>query len=481
MIQIEHFNETYIKLRCDDSISQELSDYFTFEVPGARFNPLVKKKKWDGKIRLFNTASHHIYAGLLDYVKEFAKQNDYPVELLSNFADDIELSDEDLASFFTSLGLSKSPRDYQIAAFKHAIKKRRSLLLSPTASGKSLMIYLICRYYGLKTLLIVPTTSLVHQMYSDFEEYGFDSESNCHRIFSGQEKDEDKQIYISTWQSIYNLPRKWFDKFDVVIGDEAHLFKAKSLSGIMQNLADCKYRFGFTGTLDGSQTHKLVLEGLFGTVKKVTSTAELIEQKYLSSFKIKAVILKYADHYRKMLGAAPYKDEISFLVNHQPRNQFISNLAIGMKGNTLILYQYVDKHGRTIYDLIKSKAGDRKVYFVSGEISGEDRDVIRRAVELETGSIIVASYGTFSTGVNITNLHNIIFASPSKSRIRNLQSIGRGLRKGNKKEKAVLIDIADDLQWKQRRNYTLNHLIERIKIYNEEKFEYKTFSIELKG
>ena len=479
MIQIERYNETYVKVHCEDSIAQELSNYFTFEVPGARFIPSVKNKRWDGKIRLFNSGTHHIYAGLIEYIKDFANQNNYPVELLSDFEDDA--GEIDLDDFFKNIKLTKEPRDYQLSTFLYAIRKRRALLLSPTASGKSLMIYLICRYYGLKTLLIVPTTTLVHQMYGDFEEYGFDSESHCHQIFSGQEKDTDKQIYISTWQSIYTQPRKWFQQFDVVIGDEAHLFKAKSLTTIMQNLMDCKYRFGFTGTLDGSQTHKLVLEGLFGTVKKVITTAELIEQKYLSEFKIKAVMLKYDDYYRNLNKAAPYRNEIEFLINHTPRNKFIRNLALTLKGNTLILYQYVDKHGKAIYDLIKDKAGDRKVYFVSGTMSGEDRDAIRRAVELETDSIIVASYGTFSTGVNITNLHNIIFASPSKSRIRNLQSIGRGLRKGSRKDKAVLIDIADDLQWKQRRNFTLNHFVERIKIYNEEKFEYKTFSIDLKG
>lgn len=480
MIQIERYNETYVKVHCDDSIAQELSQYFTFEVPGARFIPSVKNKRWDGKIRLFNSGTHHIYAGLIEYIKDFANQNNYPVELLSDFEDD-DVDGFDVEDFFKTIKLTKQPRDYQVATFLHAIRKRRSLLLSPTASGKSLMIYLICQYYGLKTLLIVPTTTLVHQMYSDFEEYGFDSEAHCHQIFSGQEKDCDKQIYISTWQSIYTLPRKWFQQFDVVIGDEAHLFKAKSLTTIMQNLMDCKYRFGFTGTLDGSQTHKLVLEGLFGTVKKVITTAELIEQKHLSEFKIKAVMLQYDDYYRKLMKVAPYRNEIEFLINHPPRNKFIRDLSLNLKGNTLILYQYVDKHGKTIYDLIKDKAGDRKVYFVSGEMAGEDRDTIRRAVELETDSIIVASYGTFSTGVNITNLHNIIFASPSKSRIRNLQSIGRGLRKGNRKDKAVLIDIADDLQWKQRRNFTLNHFVERIKIYNEEKFEYKIHSLDIKG
>lgn len=478
MIQIEKFNETYNKVHCSDDIAKELSDYFTFEVPGARFIPSVKAKKWDGKIRLFNSGTHHIYAGLIEYVEDFAKQNSYSSERLTDFTDEVI---ENISDVVGSFELTKEPRDYQLAAFAHAVRKRRALLLSPTASGKSLIIYMLCKYYNVKTLLVVPTTSLVYQMYSDFEEYGFDSRSNCHMIFSGQEKDVDKQIYISTWQSIYKLPKKWFDQFECVIGDEAHLFKANSLTTIMKNLGNCRYRFGFTGTLDGSQTHKLVLEGLFGTVKKVTTTSELIEQKHLSEFRIKAILLGYDDETRQLIKKATYQDEMDFLVNHPPRNKFICNLAVSLKGNTLVLYQYVDKHGKAIYDEIKNKAVDRQVYFVSGTISGSDRDDIRRAVELEIDSIIVASYGTFSTGVNIKNLHNIIFASPSKSRVRNLQSIGRGLRLGDRKERACLYDIADDLSWKQARNHTLNHFVERIKIYNEEKFEYKTYNIPLKG
>ena len=478
MIQIEKFNETYNKIHCSDDIARELSDYFTFEVPGVRFIPSVKARKWDGKIRLFNSGTHHIYAGLIEYVEDFAKQNNYPCERLTDFTDAVL---ENVSDVVESFDLTKEPCDYQLAACAHARRKRRALLLSPTASGKSLIIYMICKYYNVKTLLIVPTTSLVHQMYSDFEEYGFNSEENCHMTFSGQEKDVDKQIYISTWQSVYKLPKKWFDRFECVIGDEAHLFKANSLTTIMKNLDTCKYRFGFTGTLDGSQTHKLVLEGLFGTVKKVTTTSELIDQKYLSEFRIKAILLTYDDETRQLIKKATYQDEMDFLVNHLPRNKFICNLAVSLKGNTLVLYQYVDKHGKAIYDEIKNKAVDRQVYFVSGTINGSDRDDIRRAVELEIDSIIVASYGTFSTGVNIKNLHNVIFASPSKSRVRNLQSIGRGLRLGDRKERACLYDIADDLSWKQRRNHTLNHFVERIKIYNEEKFEYKTYNIPLKG
>jgi hypothetical protein len=351
-------------------------------------------------------------------------------------------------------------------------------MLSPTASGKSFIIYLITRYYAKRTLIIVPTTSLVSQLASDFADYGFKSDKYVHRIYAGQDKQTDKPITISTWQSIYKLPKEYFEQFDVVIGDEAHLFKAKSLTSIMSKLCSCPYRFGFTGTLDGTQTHKLVLEGLFGAVRKVISTADLIDQKHLSQFKIKAIVLSYPDEVRKLISKMDYQAEIDYLVRLEQRNKFIRNLALSLEGNTLLLFQFVDKHGKLLYDNLK-KETSLPVYYVSGKVEGEEREEIRKIVETESKSIIVASYGTFSTGVNIRNLHNIIFSSPSKSKIRNLQSIGRVLRKSESKDSATLYDIADDMNWKNKKNYTLLHFMERIRIYNEEKFEYKIYNVSI--
>lgn len=288
---------------------------------------------------------------------------------------------------------------------------------------------------------------------------------------------KEPQIICSTWQSIYKLPKKWFDQFNVVIGDEAHLFKAKSLTSILTKMDNCKYRFGFTGTLDGTHTNKLVLEGLFGPVYKVTSTSELIKQKHLSDFSIKNIILTYPDDIKKLVSKMDYQQEIDYLVRMNKRNRFITNLTLSLKGNTLLLYQYVDKHGKVLYDNLKTLSPDRNIFFISGEINGDEREIIRKCVEEEKNAIIVASSGTFSTGVNIKNLHNVIFSSPSKSRIKNLQSIGRVLRKSNIKSKATLYDIADDLTWKSKKNFTILHFMERIKIYNEEKFNYKICNV----
>lgn len=479
ILSIEKIDEVYIKVHCEPSVAYELNDYFTFDVPGAKFMPAYRNKFWDGKIRLFNTMTCTIYAGLLKYIEEFVKSRNYEIQYVSDFSSE-EFSVKEAADFISTLNIPEkyTPRDYQIEALVHAIRERRALLLSPTASGKSLIIYLLTRYYGSKTLIIVPTTSLVSQLSSDFEDYGFNSEKLVHKIYAGQDKKTNKPITISTWQSIYKMDKKYFDQFDLVIGDEAHLFKAKSLTSILSKLANCRYKFGFTGTLDGTQTHKLVLEGLFGPVRKVISTAELMSKKLVAKLLIKCIVLSYNDKVKQENKSLTYPEEMDYISRSSDRNRFIKNLALSLESNTLILFQYVEKHGKELYDII-SKATNRKVYFVYGGVDVDDRENIRKIVENEKDAIIIASYGTFSTGVNIRNLHNVIFSSPSKSVIRVLQSIGRGLRLAENKESVTLFDISDDMSWKTRRNHTLNHFMERVKIYNQEKFEYKIYKVSL--
>lgn len=479
ILRISKINEVYNKVATDDrGIAEELSAYFTFKVPGYQFMPAYRNKFWDGQIRLYNTSTQMLYSGLNNYVVMFAKERGYKVEFEhDNSAENYSVAEA--KKFVEEEKFTMIPRDYQLEAYVDAIRYKRGLFISPTASGKSFIIYMIMRKLLRQTLIIVPTTTLVHQMYSDFEEYGFNSEKYCHKIFSGKDKNTDKPVVITTWQSIYKLRKDWFKKFDVVIGDEAHLFKAKSLTSILEKMEDTEYRFGFTGTLDGTQTHKLVLEGLFGPAQKVISTKELMDSGTLADFKIKILAMKYHDEIRKIVSKMDYQAEMDFLVSHEGRNKFIKNLALSLEGNTLLLFQYVEKHGKILEEMIREEAGDRKVFFIHGGVKGEERDDIRGIVEKEKDAIIVASYGTFSTGVNIKNLHSIIFASPSKSKIRNLQSIGRGLRKSNTKDSAILYDIADDLSWKSISNFTLKHLMERVKIYDEEKFDYKLYSIGL--
>ena len=478
IIRVEKLNEVYNRISCEPSVGYEIKDYFTFKVPNYQFMPAYRNKMWDGNLYLYNPLTCLLYGGLNHHLEEFAKLRDYKIEYSSDFSYN-NFTIDDANKFFRSLNLTMEPRDYQIDAFVNCVKHKRKLLLSPTGSGKSFIIYLLARYYNKKTLIIVPTTSLVHQLSSDFISYGYDDTDNIHKIFEGQSKTTNSKFVFSTWQSIYKQPKTWFKQFDVVIGDEAHLFKAKSLTSIMTGLESCKYRFGFTGTLDDSNTHKLVLEGLFGPIRKVTSTSELIDKKVLSDFMINSIILSYPDETRKLVSKMKYQEELDFLVTLPDRNKFICNLCKSLKGNTLLLFQFVEKHGKVLHSMLKNSKIDKPIYFVSGQIESTEREKIRKLVEAGNECIIVASYGTFSTGINIPNLHNIIFSSPSKSKIRNLQSIGRGLRKAKNKKQSVLYDISDDLTWKSKKNFTILHYIERIKIYNEEKFNYKIYKINI--
>jgi superfamily II DNA or RNA helicase len=286
---------------------------------------------------------------------------------------------------------------------------------------------------------------------------------------------KEPSVFCSTWQSIYKLPIKYFERFGVVIGDEAHLFKSKSLIGIMTKLHQTKYRFGFTGTLDGSATHKWVLEGLFGECKHVIKTEKLIKEGHLSEFRIKVLLLK---HEKQIF--EDYQSEIDYIVDCEKRNRLIKNLVKDLEGNTLVLFNYVERHGMPLYENINSVIGkERKVFLVYSGVDTEERENIRRITETEKNAVIIASYGTFSTGINIKNLHNVVFASPSKSRVRNLQSIGRVLRKGDNKTYATLYDIADDICRTPLKNYTLKHLEERLKIYEEEKFIVEIINIKI--
>ncbi len=483
-LKLHKKNEAYIQFECDRNIAQELSDYFTFFVPGYQFTPAYKSRVWDGKIRLADLRTFTIYHGLVPYIEQFCKEREYTIEIDSDVNTTENFSINEAEELISTLNLPHEVRDYQLKSFVHAVRNKRMLLLSPTASGKSLIIYLIVRYLQecdyKRGLLIVPTTSLVEQMYTDFKDYGYDSEKYCHRQYAGKDKHTNMFLTITTWQSIYKNDKEYFEQFDFVLGDEAHQFKAKSLTTILSGCTNAKYRIGTTGTLDGTQTHKLVLEGLFGPVYRSTSTAELIEQGHLADFKIKCLVLKYPEALCKEARNWDYNQEMEFIVRHQARNNFIKNLTMSLEGNTLVLFQFVEKHGKDLYALIKEHAKKRHVFFVFGGTDTEIRESVRSITEKEKDAIIVASYGTFSTGVNIRNLHNVIFASPSKSRIRNLQSIGRGLRKGDNKEAATLFDIADDFRTGKFANYTLKHFIERVKIYDEEKFEYKFYNIELK-
>ena len=477
MVTVKFFNEVYSKIICEPSIAMELSEHFSFFVDGYRYMPAYKARFWDGKVRLFNRQNNLIYFGLADEIENFCQEREY--EFVDETKSDQEYSLKEAVDDIKSMELSFEPRDYQLEAYTHCIRKSKALLLSPTASGKSFIIYMLTRFYGERALIIVPTINLVNQTVKMFDGYG--SDNAIHAITGGVTKSigSNIDIVITTWQSIYKQPRDWFEQFGIVIVDEVHHAKAKSLTGIMEKTTTIKYKFGFTGTLDDIQTNIMVITGLFGPVKKITTSAELMEQGHIAPLRIKAILLDYPDEIKKLAAAYKYSDEIDYIVRNKARNRFIKNLALSLKGNTLILFQFVDKHGKVLHDSLKDCG--KNVYYASGETSGDLREEIRNIISKEDNCIFVASSGTFSTGSDMPRINNIIFASPSKSKIKVLQSIGRGLRNSPGKEKCTLYDIADDLSWKKHKNYTLLHFLERIKIYATEKFDYKLYKVKTKA
>lgn len=475
-IIISKKNECELFIDAPQHVLYELQEVFSFDVEGASFSPAYRKKYWDGKIRLVNLSKQTIPCGLVYRLCKWFDKHQYDWKFKNNefygtpYEVDSRIFYEGVELFMNKIS-TIPPREYQIESVFHALKEYRKTILSPTASGKSLMIYSICRYLKSiekRTLLVVPTKALVEQMTTDFAEYGWNTDDNVHRIYAGYSIHTKAPVTISTWQSIYTLDKKWFRQFDCIIADECHQWKAKSIQGIIKKCPDAKWRYGFTGTLDGKHVNKLVLEGLFGPVYKTTTYSELIENDFIAKLKVQIIILKHLYQQFKS-----YNDEIEYLFEHQGRNEFIVNLTTRLKGNVLVLFSRVEGHGLPLGELFMEST-DRPVHIVHGDVDVTSRETIRSIAESSDNNIILGSYGTMSTGVNIKNLHHVVFASPSKSRVRVLQTIGRGLRKGKNKESCMIYDIADDIRKENgRNNYTLNHLTERINHYVSENFEYR--------
>jgi superfamily II DNA or RNA helicase len=481
-VVISKKNEIEIHLDADPHIIREVSDAFSFEVEGKTFSPAYRKKFWDGRIRLLSTATQCMGAGLVYQLCRWLDNHDYNWEFEDNkfygvpYEEDRKIVYEGVEWFMNNITHVK-PRQYQTDTVFQCLREYRKTIVSPTGSGKSLMIYGISRYMetiGRRTLIIVPSKGLVEQMAGDFIDYGW-SADHIHKIYQGHSLDTTSPVTISTWQSIYGLDNKWYRQFDCVIGDECHQYKAKSLQAIMKKCPDAKWRYGFTGTLDGKQVHKLILEGLFGPVYRTTSSSALMDKGFLAKLKCEIIILKHeARNFNN------YNEEIEYLGDLAARNHFISDLTARLSGNVLVLFTRVEGHGIPLHSLISDTSGDRPVHLIYGDTKVTERERIRKVAETSHNNIILGSYGTMSTGVNIKNLHHVVFASPSKSRIRVLQSIGRGLRKAKGKESVMLYDIADDFR-KQggRNNFTLNHLAERIRYYVDEDFEYRVTEVPL--
>jgi superfamily II DNA or RNA helicase len=481
MVIITKKNECYLHVDAPQHILYELQDHFSFDVEGASFSPAYRRKQWDGRIRLFSVVGQTIPAGLVYRLCKWLDKYNYEWEFQNNefYGLPFELNNtifyEGVELFLNHISNIK-PREYQVQSVFQALKEYRKTIVSPTGSGKSLSIYGIVRYLksiGDRSLIVVPTKALVEQMYKDMEDYGWNADENIHRIYQGKPLDSDKPVVISTWQSIYGLDKKWFRQYNGIVFDECHQAKAKALQGIMKKCLDTKYRIGFTGTLDGKNVNQLILEGSFGPVYKTTTSSDLMKKGILAKLQIQIHLLT---HPRRSFDT--YNDEIVYLVECEERNKYLCELANSLKGNVLVLFTRVEGHGVPLAEMIINST-DKQVHLIHGGVNVDVREQVREIAEKSDDNIILGSYGTMSTGVNIKNLSHIIFASPSKSQVRVLQSIGRGLRQ-KLNNKCMLYDIADEIFTPSgRHNFTWNHLSERMKMYIEQDFEYEAHKVTL--
>lgn len=484
-IHLTYVNDVHVRVDANPGIVRELSDELTYYAPNYKFHPKYRARMWDGKIRLLNTQSCLVYAGLAKRIKKFCDSREYDI----TFDDEMiyeDVSEHEIRQHIKSLKIPDKfeERDYQFDTIVKSIRTGRRTIVSPTSSGKSLIIYIIATWYAKqKKLIIVPTISLVNQLESDFRDYGY--KGKVHKSTDGLSKEMNikAEMVITTWQSLNNgktkMAKGWYNQFGCVFGDEAHGAKATSMIQILSSLTDCRYRFGTTGTLDGDPLNETTIEGLFGPKYQSITTRELIDQGFASKLQIKCLVLRYSDAECKAVKAMKYPDEVNFLVNHKKRNQFIKNLTMSLKGNTLVFFRQID-HGQILHGLLE-EAGAKDLYYIDGSVGGDEREQIRAILEKKKNAKFLASLGTTSTGTNIKRLKHMVAASPSKAKIKVLQSIGRMLRLHAEKEEegAILYDIVDDLSTSSRQNYTLKHFAERCRIYDAEEFDYKIYQVRL--
>jgi superfamily II DNA or RNA helicase len=468
-------DDVWMAVDCDDDIAKELSEYFSFDVPGAQHMPQFRHQHWSGKIRLFKLKSHTLYRGLAARVLEFAAARQYTV---INKLPRPQVT-WDIDAVLDNLSLPFPPYDYQKASVHALLNQQRGIILSPTGSGKSYILYLLACALDVKTLIVVPSVGLVEQLLRNFQDYGYDAKE-LHGVRAGITKESPARITVTTWQSVFELAPEYFEQYDCVMVDEVHQAKAKSLVGILEKCAHVKYRFGFTGTINDTQCHRLVLEGLFGKITKVTSTHALMKDGTLSPLHIHMLVVDYPESMRvqNRLENKLFQHEVEYLVESPIRRAFLVELVKRLEGNTLVLFQLIDRQGKALKEALEAACPGRTHYIV-GHVEAEDREAIRQHVKASTGQIILATYGTMSTGTDIPNLDNVVFAHPAKSKIRVLQSIGRGLRTSPGKTHATLYDIADDLQVGAYVNHTFKHAQERMKYYAAEKFKVKMTKVPL--
>ncbi len=484
-------DQAKVRLELDSGVGMELQEQLTFFVPGYQHMPKYRAGAWDGTISLYSPWKRTLPRGLLPEIAKFCEKRGYELDCPTDIWDPRPPTQAWRDNFLACIKAKLKPEwsiwDHQEESMVRCAWSGRSLLLSPTSSGKSLIIYALSCYaraFHKPVLIIVPTKGLVKQMMGDFRDYA-NWDFKDYQIMGGVDKNIvgiQPDFVCSTWQSIYKMPREWFAQFGAIIGDEAHHFTAECVKSIMENAVDVGFRWGTTATTDNKLVTVLSLNGLFGPLVELVTLKQLMDMGHIAKLRIRVVVLKYGKESRKKLAKfaqdpetkrwrpADYTEEVDFLVSHPGRMQFTTEFPGSLRGNVLTLFRLVEKHGKPMAEIMEAMYGPR-FKFVHGGTDVDDRETIRKSVEEYSDLVMSASMGVFSTGVNMKNLRHLIMASPVKGRVKLLQSIGRSLRLTPGKTHSTLWDIADDLRYGSRDNYAWRHLEERMKEYDAQGFD----------
>ena len=509
LITITKADEVYLLLRADFSSLeyekdlrdlQKIDNYFSAYAENFQHNYAYLSGKWDGMIRFLKkiptySGTYIFPIGLYEHLKVFADSN--------NIQLDIQLKDSDIyAEHIVDWDKLKpilntpsyfEERPYQNKYVEEFFKTGRAVILSPTGSGKSSIIYRIvqnllnfCLEETEKILIVVPTVDLIKQMYDEFIENGFQNIDNYVFMLSTSiQKTFNKRITISTWQSLQNLPEETFAQFSALIIDECHLVSssAEKLSYISHNCLNARYRLGTTGTTPDKEIDKLTMISYLGELLKFTSTQQLIKDGYLTKLNIKSVILKWK--HKGGYNVSDFQKEYELIVECKERNAVLLQTCYELykrnPNTSILVLGRRTEHLKMLYDEFKLKKPDVNCYLVTGkDTKKKERGEIYNELR-EDGGLFFATEKIAGTGLNIKNISKVVLATPLKSKVTLLQAIGRGVRKHQNKKELEVYDFIDKIPMSDKKiNSTYKWVQKKENIYNNECFTNVFYCLDLK-
>lgn len=498
-------------IESDDLIEEkQIEVSFTKKVSNWNFKKKKFKFDWDGYVKLYKKVGGYYWLpiGLWNQIFEMGKKHSIDIKIKGLDRIFLDIDKENFYKFSKDItkkwteDTGKKPRKYQIEAAYNILKYRYSLSEISTSGGKTLISYLVFSWLFANNkinrfLMIVPNEGLILQGEEDFEEYGiFDINKKIKmgKIYGKSKKPvDDCNLVIGTYQSLTKRDSDFLDKFDCVFVDEAHQTSVVSIKRILSMMKHCNYKFGMSGTLPNkNNADHFTIESLLGPIVNNISPNFLENLGYTTPVNIKVVKLNYLDDETKnklnlirksknnLDGTQSYNLEKKIVINNEKRLNFISNFISKASKNSLILFQSVaEGYGKSLYNILRNRFNNREIFYVDGSTPSETRDIYKKKMESGSNKLLIATFGTFSTGISINNIHNIFFIESYKSEILIKQSIGRGMRLHDDKTKVNIIDFVDDFSIGKSKNYLLKHSQERIKIYKKEKFTYSIYDINL--